>query len=65
MKNKQETIDYVKSALENEIPVYYCNLKIVEVKGKTVRTENDNKYFIPWHSAIYFNKSFNEARLTR
>ena len=59
-KMKKEKCCDIKTALENGVPVYYGNLRIVEVAGKNVRTENDTRFFTPWLCAVYFEKSFNE-----
>ena len=58
---KKKTCSDIKTALDNGVPVYYGNLKIVEVKGKTVRTEGDHRFFTPWFPAVYFKKSFKET----
>jgi hypothetical protein len=60
-KLKKDIYSDVRSALKIGTPVYYSNLRIVEMKGNTVRTEKDSRFFTPWIYAIYFTKSFNET----
>lgn len=59
-KIKKEKCCDIKTALEDGVPVYYGNLRIVEIDGKNVRTENDARFFTPWFPAVHFGKSFNE-----
>lgn len=59
-KIKKEKCCDIKTALEDGVLVYYGNLRIVEIDGKNVRTENDARFFTPWFPAVHFGKSFNE-----